>query len=371
MNKKILIVTKAFFPENSPRSHRATELAKAFSRMGHKVKVICPRIDPEHSQFEKDQNLQIADLGPIRWKPIALTGTGLLYWVRRLVKRFTNLLIVYPDIELLWLTRKALRNEKNYDLLISVAVPFSIHWGVAWARTAKHRIATTWIADCGDPFMGQENDTFKYPFYFKYVEKWFSRKTDFLTVPTEGAIQGYYPEFHQKIKVIPQGFNFEEKFPEVQSVRNGRKIAFAYAGMFIPGRRDPREFLKYLLETSSDFEFHIFTASSALVKPFVDRDDQKRIILHPVISRNELLAQLNNMDFVVNFENIGSKQTPSKLVDYVIVQKPILSIKTGSLQTSIVAEFLEGNYENQYRVQNPEQYKIGEVSKRFLDLLQA
>lgn len=366
--KNILLVTKSFYPENSPRSHRATELVKMFSRMGHAVTVICPRLEADHNLFEKKHGVVIKDIGPISWQPIVLRGSGLLYWLRRILKRFANLLVVYPDIELLWRVRKALRNEDSYDLLISVAVPHPIHWGVAWARKTTQPIATIWAADCGDPFMGQENDTFKYPFYFKYVERWFCRKADYLTVPTAGAVAGYYPEFRHKIRVIPQGFDFDEKFPAVKTIRQGKGIAFAYAGMFIPGRRDPRELLAYLISTAADFEFHVFTPTVGLVLPFVKSDPKTRIILHEITPRPELLAMLSQMDFVVNFENIGSKQTPSKLIDYAIVQKPILSITTGGLDKGTVDQFLQGNYVGQLLLEDVQQYRIESVTQKFLTL---
>jgi hypothetical protein len=48
--------------------------------------------------------------------------------------------------------------------------------------------------------------------------------------------------------------------------------------------------------------------------------------------------------FFINFENIGNKQKPSKLIDYLILNKPVLSIKTGNLNINVVNEFLSGNY---------------------------
>ncbi|MBK6729403.1 MAG: hypothetical protein IPG60_00030 [Bacteroidetes bacterium] len=72
------------------------------------------------------------------------------------------------------------------------------------------------------------------------------RKADFISIPTKGSIDGYYPEFHSKIRIIPQGFNFDEvKLPD------GRiKKKFPHLDMqemFIPGRRDPRELLDFSL----------------------------------------------------------------------------------------------------------------------------
>ena len=42
-NKRILIVGRTFFPEQSPRSFRTTELAKEFARQGHQVEVLLPQ----------------------------------------------------------------------------------------------------------------------------------------------------------------------------------------------------------------------------------------------------------------------------------------------------------------------------------------
>ncbi len=364
--KKILIICKAFYPENSPRSFRATELTKEFARQGHNVTVITPRDDSVHIEFENKYGDVIKDLGKPKFPAISLKGNGIVKLFFRGLRRFANLLFEYPDIELMWLVKKALKTESGYDLLISIAVPHPIHWGVAWARSEKHRIAKTWVADCGDPYYGQENDSFKVPFYFKYVEKWFCRKTDYLTVPTEGAINGYFPEFHYKIKVIPQGFKFEDYQFENNTEKN-TKTMFAYAGMFIPGRRDPREFIEYILRVDIDFEFHIYTSTKQLVARYGENSNG-RIKVYDVIPREELLKRLSEMDFVVNFENVGNKQTPSKLIDYALIKKPILSIKTGNLDRENVDKFLKGDYSGQYIVENIEQYRIENVCNKFLEL---
>lgn len=365
--KRILIVSRSFFPINSPRSFRTTELAKEFARQGHEVTVLTPKTS-EHISFSKENNIVIKDLGMQTWKPIYLKGTGLALLMRRAIRRLTKLLFEYPDIELMGMVKRALKKENGYDMLISIAVPYPIHWGVArvWRRSGKNNPARLWIADCGDPYMGQENDSFKAPFYFKFVEKWTFRKTDYITVPTEGAREAYYPEFHSKIKVIPQGFRFEDILIE-KKLKNNSIPTFAYAGGFIPGRRDPSELLEFLINWEQDYCFHIYTKSSALVKPFIKKG-RGRIILHEFIPRIELLLKLSQMDFVVNFENIGNKQTPSKIIDYAIIKKPILSIKTGSLDIAIVEEFLQGNFNNAYIVENIDQYRIENIISEFLKL---
>ena len=144
--------------------------------------------------------------------------------------------------------------KSDYDLMISFAVPYPIHWGVAWSVTKKHRISEVWVADCGDPYMGDVLDSFRHPFYFKYLEKWFCRKADFIAIPVKSAITGYYPEFHHKIRIIPQGFDFDLKPVKSEEVQNDIPT-FAYAGGFLKGIRDPEPLMKYLSGLDFPFRF--------------------------------------------------------------------------------------------------------------------
>jgi hypothetical protein len=193
------------------------------------------------------------------------------------------------------------------------------------------------------------------------------RKTDFISVPTRGAIAAYYSEFHPKIRVIPQGFRFEDYQFSNKNPEN-TKPTFAYAGGFIPGRRDPFEFIQFLGQQDIDYEFHIYTTTPDLVTG-IKGNLQNKIIVHDPIPHNELLKVLSRMDFLVNFENVGNKQTPSKLIDYLILKKPILSVKTGNLNIKVAKEFLSGNYEGKMLIEDPDQYRIENVCNKFIQLV--
>ncbi len=368
MSKKILIVTNGFFPENSPRSFRATELAKELVRQGNTVKVISNYREGTEA-FCIENGISFKAMPKLSWRVPTLTGNRLTILGKRVFLRLSSLLFEYPMIQLLPLVKKALKNEEGHDALISIAVPYPIHWGVA-AVWSKKKIAKVWIADCGDPYMGQENDTFKVPFYFAYFEKKFCRKANYLTVPTAASIQGYYPEFHSKIKVISQGFRFED-IKLYEGPRDTSKVIFGYGGMFIPGRRDPSEFLNFLnsLDDSYDFEFHIYTNTPQFVAPFVAASNN-RIQIKDVLTRDMLMYEMSKMDFLVNFENSGATQTPSKLIDYAILNKPILSVKFGNLKGNIVLEFINRDYSNRMIIADPDQYRIENVAKKFLELIE-
>jgi len=283
-----------------------------------------------------------------------------------LVNRLLLMFLEFPDIQIMPLVTRALEDEADYDLMISLAVPYPVHWGVARARTSKHRIAGTWVADCGDPYMGDRVDTFRKLFYFGFIEKWFCRKVDYLSVPTNNSIKGYYKEFHEKIKVIPQGFNFSEISLPLEEPFNV-PLRFAYAGNITPVNRDPRPFLEYLSTLDSDFRLVFYTQKADLIREFRNKLKEK-LEIRDYIPRNELLSELASMDFLVNFDNNTDVHTPSKLIDYAIVKRPVLNIRS-IIDKSVISAFLSRDYRNAYIIDNIEQYDISNVADRFLELI--
>ena len=368
-NRKILIIANGFYPEQTPRAFRATELAKEFCRQGHQVTVMAPHkegIQPLLNEFP----INYINLGKLKWKIPTITGLGKVGALfNKAANRLLPLLFDYPKVELYFKVKNQLKSEtQKFDFLISIAVPHSIHWGVAaiWSAKKEENIAPLWIADCGDPYFIQENDTFQPPFYFKWIESWFMRKVDIITVPTNTSYTGYLPEFHNKLVVIPQGFRFEDITKG--ALLNDGIIRFGYGGAFALNRRDPSELLKFLskIDKSSHFEFHIFTKNDKFVEAYAAKDD--RIILHQPIARTVLLQTLSTFNFVVNFTNTGVSQTPSKLIDYAIIDKPILQINSEKLDGEIVLQFLESNYQNKLAIDNFDNFRIENVVKQFLSL---
>ena len=364
--KKILLVSNGFYPEISPRSYRATELAKEFYRQGHDVTVITKFRDHDYSSFLSDYPVTfkmwrkgiLPKVPVLRKKPFSRISSGL--------SRILLLLFEYPGIEETFLVRKMLNNEYDYDLMISFAVPYPIQWGVAWSRSTKHRIAGTWIADCGDPYMGDVLDSFRKPFYFRYLEKWFCKKADFISIPIESAKPGYYSEFHHKIKIIPQGFEFDLRERSSLQPKNPIPV-FAYAGGFMIGSRDPKPLMNYLLDIDIPFRFLVYTNCPEFINEFKAKLNEK-LIVSEYIPRTELLKILATADFLINFDNNTTLNSPSKLIDYTILNLPVLNI-TQNFNGKEILAFLNRDYTNRMLLPDPEYYHIKNISMRFLDLL--
>lgn len=369
MNKqKILIVSSTFYPANSPRSFRTTELVKEFARQGHQVTLITPKNDEQQFAFEREYGIKIKNLGSRHLNRFDTSNDGsFMTLIKRVLNRGLNLFFEFPDIQWMWKVKQALKEESGYDIMISIAAPHPVHWGVALARNSKHRIADTWIADCGDPFMGTVLDTFRKLFYFKYFEKAFCRKAEFITVPLEKAKSAYYPEFRDKIRIIPQGFNFDEVDVSHNTHCSNGIPTFAYAGSLIPGGRDPGEFLNYLVNLDREFRFILYTKSKNLVEPWIGKDED-RIEVRDYITRKELLKELSTMDFLVNFENSTSQQMPSKLIDYYLTGRPVLSVPSKEIDLEAVREFLSGDYSKRVKFSDMDRYRIENVCNRFIEL---
>ncbi|MDD3080049.1 MAG: hypothetical protein PHH37_13255 [Paludibacter sp.] len=369
MRKKILIVSRSFYPENSPRSFRTTELVKEFCCQGHDVTLLTNERNYDYSGFLKQYPVKIKYFDKLRFKRFqSKNNKGLFVDFPRKFGRLLFMLFNYPDIELLWLVKRALKQESGYDLMISVAVPYPVHWGVACGRSAKHIIANTWVADCGDPYYFNTLESFKIPFYFAWVEKWFSRKTDYISIPFESLLDSFFSEFHSKIKIIPQGFNFSEILISHQEPAN-EKVTFAYAGgVSSAGVRSPLKLIDKLLQSDFDFIFHIFaTTGIDLVEKYSDLSGG-RIVLHKAVPRTELLPFLSKMDFLVNLLVAGTetKQVPSKLIDYSLTGRPVINIDPLNPDMELIAKFLNKDYSKAYYVPDIEQYNIKNVANQFL-----
>ena len=363
---KILIVSGSFFPQYFPRSFRTTELAKELAVQNHHVTVFIPHTNYDYSSFMSEHNIDIKFVDIKQEKRVELKGNILANLLIRALKRFKNTYLGYPSIQYVWKLPKLFSKMEGYNLLISIAVPHPIHWGVEKSLRKNPRLAETWIADCGDPFMLCQTDTFKKPFYFKSFEKKFCRRANFITIPIETGKTGYYPEFRQKIHIIPQGFYFTT-IRKVEKYVPNEVVTFAYAGSFIPGFRDPRPILDFLMEQPIDFRFFVYTNQSNLLENH-KRMLGEKLLVYDYIDREELIYRMSSYDFVLNIENGTLVQIPSKLIDYALSGRPVLSIHSLHIDTEKFAQFLNRDYTQQYMINNIDDYDIKNVAKKFVDL---
>lgn len=363
---KILVVSRSFFPQLSPRSFRTTELASELVRQGHQVTLAIPAESPESETYCQNNGIDLFDLGRPRWPEIEIRGSRVIRFARRVLRRLMAQAFEYPQTEISYQIKRKLKALEGFDLAITIAAPHAVHWGFASLIAKNENICKTWIADCGDPFMGVTLDSFPPTFYFTYFEKQFCRRADFITVPIKEAIPAYYPEFHHKIRVIPQGFRFPE--PEFWPHYKPNPIpTFAFAGTFISKIRDPRPVLEFLTTLDQQFKFVCYTKQREMIADYENKL-QSQLEIRDFAPREQLLKELHTMDFLLNLENGTQLQSPSKLIDYALTERPILSLDVTQLDTTKIVEFLSGDYSRQLKRPEIDAYNISRVAGQFIEL---
>lgn len=358
----ITIIARCIYPMMSPRSFRAFELAKELSKT-HTVFLYALLGDYDYSGIEKETGIIIRPLGISKCGNTDSTGKQNKSFFWKLVSHFLGRALQMPQMELLPMAKRiAVKAAEESDLIISIGRPFAIHFGVAFAKKKSDRFPV-WISDCGDPFMG--NSLYSPPKYFQRLEHLWGRLTDYITVPVEDAKYAYEESVRDKIAVIPQGFNLEDTGSS-SYVPNEIPI-FIFAGVVYEGYRDPGRFLMYLSSKKEDFRFVVYTKSIEYFEKYKQHLKDK-LIINPFIPRNDLLNELRKADFLVNIENDTSVQAPSKLIDYAIANRPILSITTSFDNSLIVDEFLKGDYTHAMKEIDISKYDIKTVANQFLEL---
>lgn len=362
---KILIIARNSFPKQGPRAFRTAELSEQLAKMGHDVTVYSVKGQYDYSEYERVTGVKMKGIKTI-FAVEANDGPGgkkyLLF--RRFMSHFFHFKLYFPEIEFYYRVRDALKQEKDVDLLISIAQPHTIHWGVYRAlKKNKKSFPKVWIADCGDPLYFNPFDP--WPFYIQYIEKKWCREVDAITVPTEGSKDGYFPEFRPKIDVIPQGFDFS-KTP-ISEYKANQIPTFLFAGTIHNGR-SPESFMDYLLSLDIDYKFYLYL-HTPLDRKYEELSKGK-IQYMLGYSRKDIIEASSKMDFLINVKNINTVQTPSKLIDYGISQRPVLEVSNVFCEGNQFQEFIQGDYKSKMVMPDINAYRIENVASKFIDLYQ-
>lgn len=359
---KILLIGQWIFPLNTPRANRTWELAKGLAKEGHDVTIYALLGDRDYSEEERIYNLKIRNLGVSKFGLIDSQNYSKRTFFNRAVGRLVGQHNAFPGFEFYSMIRKCFIEEKDVDLLISIAHPHVIHWAVE--RYFDLLSPKCWIADCGDPFMG---NAFYPPHrrYKKFEMAW-CRRVDYIAVPIEEAKKGYYTEFSNKIRVIPQGF--DNSNIKVAKYTPNNIPTFVFAGVTYPELRDPTRFLQYLYEHKIQCKFIVYSRSEI----FKSYAGKLRGVLevNDYVPREELIYEMSKSDFLLNISNGTGVQSPSKLIDYKLSGRPILTITSNfeSAEIENFQNFINENYSADTVVDNVERYNIENIVRQFTSL---
>lgn len=359
---RILIISNHAYPAQGPRAFRTTELSEQLAKMGHEVVLYTVQGKYDYTQYEKETGVKRWNINS-KFATFANDGTHRYNLFDKFMYHFFHRLLMWPQCEFHFTVEKIIKDNPNMDMLITIAYPHSIHSGTARAKKKHPSIfPKVWICDCGDPFM--LNPFIKAPKFMKYFEDMWCSMCDYITVPTKDSYKGYYEKYWNKIRVIPQGFDFA-KTP-IAKYRKNDIPTFLFMGSIYPGIRDTHSFMDYLLKFNKPFKFILMMRTSLEEKYIKDSNGQIEYITGK--GRKEVIWECSKADFLINITNPSTVQTPSKLIDYGIAGRPILDVENEFSDPTMFLKFYEGDYSGEHKINSLDSYRIENVACQFLDL---
>lgn len=366
----IRIVVGSYYPKIHPRAFRATELAKEFVRQGHCVTVIAMSTVEgfDYDAYAREYGIKVIHHHIFSGDHTAKVNASKSSQTR--IGRIKRFLIEYLLCgHLFSYGRKIeaiLDDLEGADMVLALSTPFPVHYGYA-KYVRKHSRKFVSVLDSGDPFYYSRQT--KRAIWFKSIERKVYKQCDFLTIPTENAIPLYSPLISiEKIKIIPQGFNMQNL--KLYDGSFDGPVKMAYAGVFYWDIRNPEFLIKYLNECDVDYEFYVYMRyQDSRFDAIMDRYPKfaKCVKLAYNVPHDELIYELSSKDFLINIENVSNTQMPSKLIDYGMTKRPILSCKEATFSKEKLDQFMHRQYEGRYEV-DIERYDIRSICSQFIDL---
>jgi hypothetical protein len=377
--KSILVASYYFPPEITPRAFRTYELVKELSKRGYNIDLFIPKIN-QNENYEHLKNISINFVDVLKYKTVIPNNEHkenkvnvrkkvLLRYIKKVFRFFVG-----EDFRLFYYSGKLYqkliidKSNKKYDFIISIGLPFYVHLAIArYIKNTNQQCVS--VCDYGDPFY--LNPVYKKFYLLKFLEKWVLKQFDYISIPNPKSIN-YYTDYKEKsrIKVIPQGFDTSNI--KLETYKKNKIPTFCYAGIFYKDIRNPEFLFEFLSALEFDYRFIIYTRiNDEFFQEIISKYREKfgdRIILRDFIPREELIKEMSKMDFLINLENENSNQMPSKVIDYALSNRPILSISKNSFHKDTIYEFLNGNYDEALKV-NLEDYNIKNVADKFEKLM--
>ena len=263
---------------------------------------------------------------------------------------------LWPDYGMPWIppvyfkARKLIRRNR-YSAIITVSWPVSPHVvGSLLHKTVGKRIP--WLVDIGDPFsfnkLTQINDFKKYGKLNHKFETNLLRDASILSVTTQETKNDYlklYPAAESKIVVIPPIIPTKSEAPldliDIGLSDNSKKNLI-FTGSLRRINRRPDSLLKLFScllsyeDFSNDVELHFYGDIKQCVDSFRPYEDliNEQIYIHGIVEKEVVDIALSRADFLVNIGNVSENQLPSKLVEYLASNHPIINIASNNNDSS-------------------------------------
>lgn len=358
---KILLIITPFHPSQTPNTLRWIPIVEYFESKGIETTILTTK---NRSSSNKKVNIQsqVYEAG-------YNTLLDWLYFTLRLKKRrqlpnnnhgvsdpnlfskLTEWIIdktwrkyYWPDGSQLFLkpglqkAQEIIKTDSKITHVISVGLPFTCHLIASKLKEIYPHLH--WHQDIEDPFNYSEdfwvNNFSKYRQKNIEAERKAFELSDSISV-TNPVAQSIYKRLfldcaHKQSVIYPMFSDFNlSKTIDLDS----DKIHIAYFGTFYENVRSPEPLLTLLDRLKKDnkeqfkkVHIHFFGQQNRFSIPIFNSFDSLKdhITLHGLKERDYCMSAMKKMDFLINVGNTTDYHLPSKVVDFLYFNKPLINI---------------------------------------------
>ncbi len=238
---------------------------------------------------------------------------------------------------------KKLIRQNQYSSIITVSWPVSPH--VVGSLIHKHNGKNIpWLVDIGDPFSFNKltpiNDFKKFSKKNQKFERSLLKDANAITVTTEETKKDYiqfFPAVESKIVVIPPLIPTKKEkatLLKTEDMTDSQKIKLVFTGSLRSKNRRPDTLLSLfsqlitIPEFSDLLEVHFYGDINQCLSSFVPYEGLigKQIFLHGIVKKEVIDDVLSKASFLINIGNVSENKLPSKIVEYLSANRPIINI---------------------------------------------
>ena len=340
-NKRILIVTHQFLPFVSPRTTRWSYLIDELVGKGNKVTVLSGT-NPENIEKNYDviyfgNKKFSSNIRRVRQESNDSTNNLFkknIYSILKKIYRFLFKTFSWPDYAMFWavtIFRNRKRINDNYDIIISVSLPFTSH---LCAYILKKRINADWFMDIGDPFTlkinSPENNKIIYSFLNKIYERKFYKIASKIIFTHKEVAELHENKFNIDKSKIVIGYPIATVNEQNLNIASNydykvTPIKIGYFGAFTKSVREPNNYINNIVNPFIEDAEHKWYINQESKRYFASI---KKTSLHKfidIVQRKEALKiMVNEIHILLSIGNLNKYQMPSKVIEYLSLGKPVL-----------------------------------------------
>lgn len=360
--KNIIIILSQYYPAVTPNVLRWEKISTELIKQGHSVTIFTTKSNSTQNDYYNAEGIRIIRAGHNTlmdyWQYLNNSknkrneynaSTKKSGFIKKLVESVINITwrkLYWPDGTCVWYfpAKNKLRsvlNDSNYDVVISVGLPFTAH---LVARSLKKLSPSTkWIMDIEDPFCYSDifwvNNFSLYAQLNKKIEGICLSEAHKISVTNENALKMYlelFPKINHKISVIPPLLGYSTTNANQVKTLEAGCIHLGYFGSFYSNVREPEvlitflnNVLNYFPELMEKMRIHIvgqLNPAHVLYFENINQSLNKNIIRYGFLEYRATQSLMSQMDALINVGNTTTYHLPSKIVDYLGANKPIVNL---------------------------------------------